>query len=236
MDGNILNMHYDFKQKLNKVDSQKYADLEIPEIDWKLNDALDMLIQMIAFPRIFRGNSFEVSQRTIDDLSKIVVSKFEVTPEKIDDKRYRIPLPENYKHHLSSSVFCSKGSCQKVFRTTVIQHDDRYENDPNYKSSFEWEEVNISFTSLGIIVTTDGTFTVDKFYLDFLRKPQYMHGAGAFIGGRYILPDGVTELTGYQNCELPALHREIVDLAVLITTGDFIANYQVKQNKLQIAN
>jgi hypothetical protein len=32
-------MHYDFKQKLNKIDSQKHRNLKVPEIDWKLNEA-----------------------------------------------------------------------------------------------------------------------------------------------------------------------------------------------------
>lgn len=237
MNGNILDMHYDFKQKLNKVDSQKFADLEIPEVDWKLNDAMDLLIRMIAFPRNFRGVSFEFNQRSIDDLSKIIVKRFQITPEKLDDgKRYRMPLPSNYRHHLASFASCKKGNCSSTIRTTIVQHDDRHEDNSNYKSSFEWETINIDFSSLGILGYTDGTFDIENFYLDFLRTPSYMHAAGAYGDGTYNMPDGVTQLEGYQNCELPALEREIVDLAVLITTGDLIADYQVKQNKLQMTN
>jgi hypothetical protein len=51
----------------------------------------------------------------------------------------------------------------------------------------------------------------------------------------YTLPDG-TVLVGSQDCELPEhTHREIVDIAVLITTGDLQSgDYQLKQAKLNL--
>ena len=44
---NAREMHYDFKQKLNKIDSQKYRDLIVPEIDWKLNEAQEVFVKVI---------------------------------------------------------------------------------------------------------------------------------------------------------------------------------------------
>jgi len=38
-------MHYDFKQKFNKIDSQKNKGLLVPEIDWLLNEALNFLLK-----------------------------------------------------------------------------------------------------------------------------------------------------------------------------------------------
>ena len=43
----IEDMHYDFKQKINKIDSQKYRNLRIPEIDWKLNEAQEIFIKTV---------------------------------------------------------------------------------------------------------------------------------------------------------------------------------------------
>ena len=40
-DGNIKNMHYDFRVKLNRIDSAAYRDLKIPEVDRKLNEAIN---------------------------------------------------------------------------------------------------------------------------------------------------------------------------------------------------
>ena len=46
----IQEMHYDFKMKLNKIDSEQYRNLRIPEIDWKLNEALEIFIKINAEP------------------------------------------------------------------------------------------------------------------------------------------------------------------------------------------
>lgn len=232
----ILNMHYDYKLKLNKVDSHNYVDMKIPEIDWKLNEAMNLLIDMIAFPRMFEGSGFELDQRSIDDLRPIVVDRFAISTIELDRGRFLAPLPANYLHHLSSYVNATKGTCNAKIRTTIIQHDDENEESVFDKSSFEWREVNIRFASQGIIIFTDGDFSISNMLLDYLRKPAYIHAAGDFVNGEYELPDG-TLLSGYQNCELPvSLHSKIVDLAVLITTGDFLDNYEIKRAKLQITN
>lgn len=235
MANSILNMHYDFKMKLNKLDSQKYANLLVPEIDWKLNEAQMVLIKMIAFPRLFKGSGFEIGRRTIDDLRPIVKNNFEILGVFDTTESYSFALPPDYLHHLSSYITAKKFQCTVKIRTHEIQHDDKANDNPFDKSNFEWREVNIKFTEKGIIGYTDGSFSLLKMHLDYLRKPKYMHGAGAFHNGEYKLPDG-TLLSGFQNCELPeSVHSDIVDLAVLITTGDLLTdNYQVKQVKTQM--
>ena len=40
---NIREMHYDFKKKFNKIDSQKNRNLLVPEIDWSLNEAVNII-------------------------------------------------------------------------------------------------------------------------------------------------------------------------------------------------
>jgi hypothetical protein len=64
-----------------------------------------------------------------------------------------------------------------------------------------------------------------------------MQNAQDYVGGTYKLPNGVI-LTGSQNCELPDhTHREIVDLAALIITGQLqIPDYQIKQSKISLLN
>ena len=69
-------MHYDFKTKLNKIDSQQYRNLRIPEIDWKLNEAQELFVKMIAKPRLRNHLGFETSQRSVDDIRTIVVKDY----------------------------------------------------------------------------------------------------------------------------------------------------------------
>lgn len=226
------NMHYDYKMKLNKLDSNKYRNLRVPEIDWKLNEAQNLLIRMIAFPRLYQGVGYELNQRSIDDLRTIVKEK-ESLAVISNSPAFVIELPQDYMHHIASYAVCTKGNCTKTIRTTLVQHDDKFEDDPFSKSSFEWEQANLVFTSQGIIVYSDD-FSVTNFLLTYLRKPKYIHSAEDAVNASYILPDGTT-LTGYQNCELPEiLHPEVVDVAVLITTGDLMPNYEVKQAKLRM--
>lgn len=233
----IRGMQYDFKQKLNKIDSQQYRNLRIPEIDWKLNEGLDVFIKSIAEPRIKNHLGFERNQRTIDDIRTIVVNDEPLIATPIDATTYYVELPGNYMFYLSANIEITKPNCPtKMARAIVRQHDDRHERSVFDNSSFEWGEVNIRFYERGIKIFTDGTFSVSKLSLNFIRKHKYMHNAQDFLpNATYKLPDG-TVLTGGQDCELPEhTHREIVDIAVLITTGDLqIPDYQTKQAKINL--
>jgi len=132
---------------------------------------------------------------------------------------------------------------QKVLSTGVVaefhvrQHDDEFENSPFDKSSFEWRTVNGVFYEGGIKLYDDGTFTNTDLCISYIRRPNYMHNAEDFRGGGYTLPSGVI-LANTANCELPEhTHREIVDIAVLIATGEIQSpDYQIKLQKLGFSN
>ena len=96
----IEEMHYDFKQKLNKIDNQAYRNLRVPEIDWKLNEALDIFIKRVSEPRKKNGLGFERNQRTIDDIRTLVINQNTVTANCIpavvyDNTSYVLVLPDD---------------------------------------------------------------------------------------------------------------------------------------------
>lgn len=240
---NAREMHYDFKQKLNKIDSQKYRNLLVPEIDWKLNEAQDVFIKMIAEPRFAKQIGFESNQRTIEDIITVVVDQNEtggtcITTTIYDTDRYLAVIPDDYWFHVRSKVIASKGTCLNIkLDTHQRAHDDLHERSPFDKSSFEWRYVNMEYNKDGFVLFTDGTFTISKFCLSYIRFPRMIYNAQDFQGGTYNTLEGVA-LTGQQSCELPPkTHREVVDLAVLITTGDLqIPDYAIKANKIQLTN
>jgi len=226
----IKDMHYDFKKKLNKIDSQQNRNLLIPEIDWALNEAQELFVKMIAQPRIKSYLGFEMSQRSIDDIRTIVVKN-----NCLNIINNTATLPSNYWHFVKGRVEMSKGTCSNVKgKFHLRQHDDEFEESPFDNSNFEWRTVNGLFYEGGIKVHTDGTFTVNKLCVDYIRKTNYIHNAVDFRGGTYKLPSG-TILTGSVNSELPEhTHREIVDIAVLIVTGEIQSpDYEIKMNKLK---
>lgn len=228
-------MHYDFKQKLNKVDSQQYKNLRIPEIDWKLNEAYEIFVKSIAEPRYRTKLGFEVNQRTIDDIRTIVLNDVSLAPQ-IPESDYFV-LPTDYMFFLAGRATIRREGCPDVeARLMVQQHDDRHEESPFHRSSFEWREVNIRFVGNTIRVFTDSSFTIVDLKIDYIKKHNYIHNAQDFLpSSSYTLLDG-TVLTGTKDCELPEhTHREIVDIAVLITTGEMqIPDYKIKQAKLNL--
>ena len=241
----ISEMHYDFKMKLNKVDSNQNRNLLVPEIDWVLNEAQELFIKMIAQPRQNHYLGFEKSQRSIDDIRMLVVSDREVN---IDPNTKIAKLPEDptdlekYLFYLKADVLMEKtnGSCKgskDMGRLYIRQHDDDFENSPFDNSNFEWRTVNGLFIDGGVKVFDDSTFTNKSLLLSYIRKPKYINNAKAFKGGNYQLPSGINvnpSVNQTVNCELSEhTHREIVDIAVLIVTGSIqIPDYQVKLSKL----
>lgn len=240
---NAREMHYDFKQKLNRIDSQKFRDLIVPEIDWKLNEAQEVFVKIIAEPRFKAENGFEENTRTINDIRTIVVNQTSSTgivPTSFDSSSYLAVLPTDYWYLVGCKVLATKGNCtNKILNTREVQHDDENELSSFDRSSFEWRISNILFNKDGLRVFTDGTFTITKVLFEYIKQPRMIYNAQDFNSttgsGTYNTLAGVA-LTGSQSCELPVpTHREIVDLAVLITAGDLsLPDYQLKYNKLKL--
>ena len=64
-----------------------------------------------------------------------------------------------------------------------------------------------------------------------------MHNAQKFTGGKYKKPDGVTILEGKKDCELPPYtHQEIVDIAVMLASGNLIPDFNIKRDKVNNIN
>lgn len=224
-------MQYDFKMKFNKVDSQKNRNLLVPEIDWLMNEACDIFVKLIAEPRKKNHLGFEANQRSIDDIRTLVVPGTWTT---VTNNLF--PLPANYKFYVRGRAMLSKGNCKdKEALLFVREHRDIFEESTFYNSSFEWREVNCLFNSDGIQMFTDGTFTIDKVKITYIRKMAYMHNAQDFGSGTYNNLQGVA-LTGMVNCELPEhTHREIVDIAVALAAGQIqTSDFQAKFAKLNL--
>ena len=222
-------MHYDFKRKFNKVDSQKNKNFLVPEIDWFLNEAAELFVKRVAQPKADNGLGFEMSQRLVEDIKTIVVGGtwLPVTNNVIT-------LPTDYNYFVRCRVKLSKGNCkEKEGVLFVREHNDLFEESQFYSSSFEWREVNGVYESQGIQSFTDGTFTIDKAKLSYIRKMAYMHNAQDYGLGSYMHPSGVT-LTGSVNCELPEhTHREVVDIAVMLASSEVpTSDLQLKMSKL----
>jgi len=234
---NIKEMHYDLKSKLNKLDSKQYRNLKVPEIDWKLNEAIELFVKIVAEPKYAKRLGFEISQRVIDDVRTIVVNSEALTEVEKDADTAIFALPDTYFDYVSTGKLMMKsGTCSvKADKVMVRQHDDDFQSSPFDRSNFLWREVNIRFFDKGIKVFTSGEFTVESFKLDFIKQPVSVNNSESYIGGQYKTLAGVL-LDANVDCDLPSsVHREVVDLAVAIISGDLqIPDYQIKKDKLSM--
>lgn len=228
---NIVDMHFDFKQKMNKVDSKTFINYRIPEIDRFLNEAQILFIKNIVFPRNIKQNITEINQRKIDEIRTLVHthSQIPVINSKID-------LPDDYLFFLNAYCSATKGGNEGKLRVLKRRHSDRIDSDTFYSSSFEWKELVGYFEDNSLVFFTDGSFNMRGVDLTYVRQPAYMHNAKGIRGGTgYALGDG-TVLGGTQDCELPAhTHSEIVDIAVMIAKSATTDNqYEASIQKLKV--
>jgi len=244
----VQEMHYDFKIKFNKLDSNVYRDFQVPEIDWLLNEAQEVFLKQRYGINNTTQKGFEGSQKRIDDLRNLVMKNVSLSPvTQVDTVSYEAELPDNYIFAIRVQSVVTKTSCpDKTLVCKPTQHDDLSNCllDPNYNPSYEWGEMPIVYGTISNLTAganrifgyTDGSFTVTSFILDYLREPARIAFPGGVLGGQYILPDGSTIALPNQDCELPEhTHREIVDIATLIAAGDINhPGYQVKAAKTSI--
>ena len=240
----IEEMHYDFKMKLNKIDSQQFRNFLIPEVDWLLNEAQELFIKMVAEPRLSFHLGFEKSQRNTDDIKMLVVEKSLVDNKKIQKsvgyscKRY--DLPEDYMFFVRALVYGETGSCKNVPCVVKIkQHDDSNHISPFDKSSIMWREINGMFIENKLElelpdISEEPESDLGNVLLTYLRKPKYMHYAKGIKEGKYQLNETIL-LTEKQDCELsPHTHREIVDIAVMLASGQLQIQDPFKMTKLNL--
>lgn len=247
----IRDMHYDFKVKLNKIDSQQNRNLLVPEIDWMLNEAMGSYVRAIVQPKykeqIQERTGYEFNQRTIDDIRGEGTQLVKYAPVSLTIYNttgftsYIGTLPSDYMFYLQqANVLATKGSCPsaKQLRCFQKQAQDLHLDSNFDNSSFEWRECNIEIRNQNIIVFTDGTFTPSILNILYFTKLPFIQNAQDFLigSGQYYKPDGVTLLTGSLDCPLPSyVHSEIVDLAVIFAAGNMqMPDYRVKLNKQQL--
>lgn len=243
----IQEMHYDFKMKFNKIDSQRNRNLLVPEIDWLLNEAEQLFVNLVAFPRVPSPLGFEKIQRNTDDIrTALIFTEFTISSGAGSETGGEDPspmpgstvvlLPALYQYFIRATVEMTKGSCSTKGRVMIHQHDDIVESDTFYNSSFEWQEVTASFIGNLFIIKNPNDTSISKVILYYIRRRPYMHFASGFPGGTYTLPGAAAPLTGVQHCVLPIhTHGQIVDIAVAMAAGKIQASdYQIKLSKLSV--
>jgi len=213
-------MQYAVRIGLNKLDSQKYRELRIQEVDWVLTEA-----QLTTVKKYIQSFQF-------DRIRKLVITE-EVLPCTLwKEDTYKAELPSNFLSYVSGHVLIAKNGCSENVKADLIpkQHIDIHVDSKLDDSSFEWRQVNYNFSKDEMLLYSDGTFIILEPHITFVRVPERI----VSLESGYKLPSG--QNVTYQDCELhESIHQEIVDLAILIASTNLqMKDIQIKQQKVKL--
>jgi len=204
-------MQDSFEHKLNIMDSPMMVESHI--VFYWLNQAVEHFIRNTILGNNARRNSVEQSQKQTENVRTLIVEN-SITPTTggVEDKpdSYIVTLPSNYNYVLSEEVSIEvtnlKGDIVTIRQGITETTSDQYRNDidnpySEHKLHYDTAKPLRLFKEDSIELITDGNYTINKYFLRYIRKPEKIS-----LGGI--------------DCELPEfVHSEIVDLAVRLFVG-----------------
>lgn len=216
---NSEQMHLAVKLGLDKTEGLTYAAFEPEEIDFWLNEAVDRFIKTRYSGSNVKQESFEQSQKRIEDL-RTLVSETRVVPVVAtgsSDKpnSYIVGpglFPSDYMLFLNDEVSIifphEVTNVSTTIRTyPIVCTSDTYStkiNDPysEHRLHLSTARPLRMFTEKGIELITDGQYVIPYYYIKYLRKPARIN---------YALTDSQTAATS-----------DIVDGIQYLVSGDHV--------------
>lgn len=206
------------KQRLNKLDSQDYDNLQT----WQILEAFNKgqvewcRRQIIGANQTKQGD--EQSRRKVDDLQVLLTPTSIVLSQKA--LFYEAPLPNDYFEYKRLDVSATSKECTSA-RPMIIYQGEEVNvpillRDENKKPSFEWGETFSTLVNNNFRIYTNGEFTLNSpADCIYYRQPTYIQIAG--------VADAYTNIssTADVSCEFPDDVIEIlIDEAVGNIAGD----------------
>jgi len=204
---NVDQMHIAVKMGLDKSEALSLPAFQPEELDFWLNDAVERFIKT-------RYNSFEQSQKRVDDLRTLIVETRIIpaiggaTSDKPNSYIVIVAtFPVDYFLFLNDEVDITFDHSVLGTATTVRTGVTECTSDSYFtKVSDPYGEhvlhLNTArplrlFSEKGIELITDGNYEISYYYMRYIRKPS------------------VIELAGAIDCDLPEhTHSEIVEMTV----------------------
>lgn len=209
----IEEMHIAFKLKFDKLDLLEYPNLEPEAIDFLLNQSQIRLLKNRYQTNNNYREGFEGIQKRIDDLRTLVKSSTQetITNFLMDDdttaRIYEAALPSDYFFMIKLRVKVNSTALGDSIKSPrQAQHDDVSVTISDPFDGPKYRNPLLMYAGTKAQIVTDNTFSVTKFYFDYLKKPYSLS----------IDATGVNTPAGFTNVsEFPEqMHHEIVDYAV----------------------
>jgi hypothetical protein len=214
------------RQRLNKLDSQDYDNIE----DWKIVEAfnkgqVDWCRRNLHGLNIVKEGD-EQSTRRIDDLQILL----ETVDLNMTNRQsfYEGNLPLNYLQWKRVSCKASDPCCPKprpmVIYLAEVANVDELLRDKNKKPSFEWAETFVTMQTDKLQIYTNGEFAIVDPKLTYYRQPVRIEIAG--VQDPYTLTTPAVDTISEFKDDLVEL---FVDECAKIIAGDIESMNQVQR-------
>lgn len=244
---NLIEWHYEFNLKMDKVDSVSKRNFTPVEKDWIFNEAIGLFVKQRYGLNNSKRTGFESIQKRTDDLRTLQIKSPTaqqpgVVPVRHQGDIYEFRIsdfeyPYMFLTHLTAKAL--KNGCEKTISIRQVQHDDLNIalSDEFFKPSFTWSEAlavearsDETNDKKGSVYVYTDDFEILEIYPEYIKQPNKVWiGSYNSLDGNYKIGDPIVE------CDLPEhTHSEIIDIAVsecsrIIENPNFA---QLKQQKL----
>ena len=160
------------KQRLNKLDSQDYDNLECWQIVEAFNKAqVEWVRRQLHGINVVKEGDEQTTRRK-DDLQILL----QTYPLNIADKEYYYSglLPDNYLQWKRVDVFAKKDCCDKRPMMVYLAEEANLREllrDKSKQPSFEWGETFATLKGGNVNVYTNGEFDIEAADLIYYRQP-----------------------------------------------------------------
>jgi hypothetical protein len=210
------------KQRLNKLDSQDYDNIECWQIVESFNKAQVEWSrrQLHGINAVREGD--EQSTRRKDDLQVLLVTNGLGLVNK--EYYFRGTIPADYLQWKRVDVFAKKGCCDKRRMTVYLAEEGNLNQllrDKAKQPNFDWAETFATLKGNGVNIYTNGDFEVESTDLIYYRQPIKIQIQGCV--DPYTGVASAVEVT----CEFKDdIIEVIIDEAVAILAGDIESGNQ----------
>ncbi len=214
------------KQRLNKLDSQDYDNIQCWQIVEAFNKAqVEWVRRQLHGLNVLKEGD-EASNRRKDDLQKLLVSQNLTLGKR--DLYYEASLPTNYLQWKRVDAYANKECCDKRKMIVYLAEEDDLSlllRDKAKEPSFEWAETFATLMNNGVKIYTNDKFEIPNASLTYYRQPvrvEFLNCSDPYTGAASTadviceFKDDIVEL--------------IIDDAVAILAGDIESTNQYSRN------
>jgi hypothetical protein len=210
------------KQRINKLDSQDYDNIECWQIVEAFNKAQVEWTrrQLHGINQVKEGD--EQSTRRKDDLQALLTTV--TLPIQNKEYYYRGTIPAEYLQWKRVDVFANKGCCDKRRMTVYLAEEGNLNQllrDKSKQPSFEWAETFATLKGNGVNIYTNGEFEIQTADLIYYRQPIKIQ-----IQGCVDPYTGVASPAEVESEFKDDIIELIIDEAVSILAGDIESGNQ----------